>query len=200
MTAVFDWTTARDGLGQWINDVTGLHVQDMNGPQEWGGSLIEAAPVPVEALTALILGRGIGVDDTIKHYNDAATLGEEIELKLQGLRELTWEIRVESRSSDPGEDATSYIEIMRSLLRDRVARLLFKGLGIGLRGIGNTTNLNERRDNRLVSVAQMDVALHAYVDVEGSRYGYIDTVDVTTEWRDPGGALFPPEMQTDGEL
>lgn len=200
MTASFDWTTVRNGLGQWVNDVSGLHVQDMHGAQEWGGSLTESTPLSAEALIALIPGREIGVDDIVKTYNVAAPLGEEITINLRGLRELTWEIRVESRDSSPGEDATSYLETIRTLLRDRVAIGLFRTLGLGLRGIGTTVNLNRRQHNRRMSVAQVDVALHAYIDVEGSMYGYIDTVHLTSELEDPGGNLFPAEMQIDMEI
>ena len=198
--AVFDWVTARSELGTWLGEVTGLHVMDIDGSQDWGGSLREDVPLFADAYVRLVVTRPIGTDEVRRVYVDSSPQGEEIELHIHGLREMVWEIRFESRDSSSGKDAASYAEMVRALVHDRSAKWAFSRSGLGLRKVSATMNLSALQGDRVVSAVQIDVAFHAHTKTVGSKYGYIDTIYGRSEWRDPNGDLYSDEFQYDGEL
>jgi hypothetical protein len=175
-------------------------VQDAGGSQEWGGSLRETTPLFADAWVSLIVGRDLGTADMSREYDAGADPGEEISFVIHGLRELTWEIRVESRDSSAGMDATSYLELVRSMVHDIGAKDVFSRSGLGLRRVSPTMDLSSVMGDRVASVAQIDVAFHAHTRVVGSQYGYIEHVYGESEWRDPNGDLYPAEVQFDGEI
>ena len=196
----FSWASVRSSLGSWIESTIGIRATDMHGPQLWGGSIDFAPAINAEARCSIVQGRTIGHDLIKKTYDEDAEIGEEIQITIYGMRELTWEIRVESRSSGPGEDAISYVEMIKALLRDRVAKAAFRSAGIGLHSIGPTINLSTLTRNRMLSVAQVDVLLYGVFQTQGSKYGYIERVFVESDLRQANGVLFPNEFQIIGEI
>lgn len=198
-----DWTVARPALGTWFSGVTGLHAMDLEGPQDWGGSLREAAPKHAHGLLHLVEGRRLGSPRRDKETNLGAAQGEEIEPHVRGLREVIWEVRVRSMRTAAGFDARHYLSKVEAHLHDPGPAgftILASGLGLGLQSTEGIVDLTELKADRRISVAQMDVRLHAYVDESMPAYGYVEKIEVETQWRGPDGALLPAANQFQGEI
>lgn len=199
-----DWTVARPALGAWFSSVTGLHATDREGSQDWGGSLRETAPKHAHGLLHLVEGGFIGQPQHAKETNLAAALGEEIEPHVRGLREVVWEVRVRSHRIAAGEDAMHYLhQVEASLHAPGLGGFISaaSALGLGLQRHEPIVDLTATIGKRRVSIAQLDVKLHAYVDHAMPAYGYVETLaDVQTEWRGPDGALLPPDLQFQGDI
>jgi hypothetical protein len=204
MTAIaVDWPTAIPALGLWFETVTGLRAEEREGPQKWGGSLKKAAPKHAYGQLHLVEGRWIGWPAHEKRQNLGAPQGEEITPHVTGIREVVWEVRVRSRNNTAGLDAASYLRKVEAHLHDPGPdgfTILASSLGLGLQDSEGIVDLTTTIKKRRISIAQLDVKLHAYTDEAMKPYGYVDTLVVKTEWRDAGGALLPPNQQFEGEI
>lgn len=203
MSTAVDWTTARPALGAWFETVTGLHADPLEGSAKWGGSLKKATPRHSKGLLHLVEGGFIGWPSHEKEQPGGQPAGEEIVPHVRGIREVVWEIRVRSQRNTAGVDSRHYLAIVEAHLHNPGPTgftALASTLGLGLQAHGGIVDLTETMGNRRVSISQLDVRLHAYVDVSMTPYGYIETLDVETKWRDPNGDLLPAEFQFIGEI
>ena len=199
-----DWTVARPALGAWFTSITGLHAQDREGSQEWGASLVEATPLQAQGELHLVEGGFIGWPQHAKVTNLGAPAGEEIEPHVRGIREVLWEVRVKSWRNAAGFDALHYLRLVEAGLHGPGPggfTSVASNQGLGLQNHGPLVDLTATLGDRRASVAQMDVTLHAYVDISTPPYGYIEQlVDVQSEWRGPDGNLLPPANQFQGDI
>jgi hypothetical protein len=148
-------------------------------------------------------GRFLGVPRRQKTTNLAAPQGEEIEPHVLGLREVLWEVRVRSHRNAAGEDAFHYLRLVEAALHDPGPTgfpIVASGLGLGLQTSETIVDLTATLGDRRVSIAQLDVRLHAWEDHAMPAYGYVDTLEVETQWRGPDGNLLPPGSQFQGEI
>lgn len=200
MGQALDYSLIRTTLGALFSSITGLVAMDREGPQNWGGSLRQAVPLPAHGLLHLVTGRIIGHDETHYIYDEEADPGEELTPWQQGLRSLIWEVRVESQSVNAVEDATYYLERLRTLIRGPTARDAFHTAGLGLDEIGPIVDLSAVLGERMTSIAQVDFTLTARAAIADTATTFIETIDVESAWEDPAGNALPDALQTIGEL
>lgn len=201
--SALDRKALKIALGNWFAEVTGLEPRDRENSQHWGGTWDPSktsAPVLAHGLLFLKVVKTIGVDRRTKQYNDAAPAGEEIVPRVQGFRELLWEVRVWSRSQNEDEDASFYLEKVRDRLHSHSAIQLFSSLGLGVQNVTKTVDMTRTEHNRRVSVAQIDVTFNAAIDIADTPYGYVDRFEAESEWLDSDGTILSIEQQIKGEI
>lgn len=180
-------------LGAWFTAVTGLEPYDRENSQRWTGNRAHGE------LFLKVIG-SVGVDRRYYEVRGGAPAGEEIVPHVQGARELLWEVRVKSWSQNNDEDAHFYLEKVRNLIRGHSAQSILTGLGLGVQEIRESIDMTYTESGRRVSLAQLDIRFNASIDVEDEPFGYVDTFDVETQWRDADGNLLPAELQFSGEI
>jgi hypothetical protein len=175
----------------------------LEGPRDFASSQAESVARDADLLVHLVEGDYIGWPSHRHEYNDQAAQGEEIEPHVRGIQQVVWEIRCRSDRESSGYDARHFLNLVKAHFHDPGPDgfvQLASGLGLGLQQHGPVVDLTRTHGDRRISVAQIDVTLHAYIDVEMPAYGYVETIEVETKWRGPDDQELQAGLQFTGEI
>jgi len=131
-----------------------------------------------------------GRDEIVYDYDIARPLGAELVPHQVGLRDVVWGIQCWSHDATDTLDALSMVMAIRDRMHLDEHRDALQVVDIGIADVASMTDLGEQKqDQRLMSVAQIDVRLNAKTDEAGTALGYVDTWQITgTATLPTGGA------------
>lgn len=167
-----DWEGVEQTLVDWVADVTGLEAIWA----EEGGTQPDR---PYAVLDWLQPPSAVG-DDYFNATENTAT--HELERELQGVREATLTVRVDSASTRAGESAMYFCDLLaNSLSDDNVVLTRFKPLRMAPWDWEAVRKLPFVEEGKAVSRAAFDVKLGFSAGTGGiaQRVGYITKVSLT---------------------
>jgi len=175
---VADYPAIRAALATWATTATGLPVYWRDRPSGWKS---EAAGYILASISARTT---IGIDEVTEDYDPVADTYTPAQT---GQRGFTVQFQVRTWRTEDSFDALTHTTVLRDrcVLPETVAA--FRSVGIGLASILSEVDLSERQDARDRSIAQIDLRFNAAAGVEGTTYGTIETMDLTTRAIRPDG-------------
>lgn len=143
-----DLASIQDAIRQWAADGTGL-------PVSWAGEagtmqLKMPARIEIDGPTMIV---PVG-QDWLLHENEGTT---KVTPTVVGNRELTVVVRAVSRSAAPNNRGQFWIERLRASLKKPSVLATFADANIAIVNAGSTAQYNAPNDNRVESIAAMEV-------------------------------------------
>ena len=196
--------TIRLGLGTWFSSKTGLVARYKTDSQQYGGTFnpsYSGAPANAFGILYCKVVGSVGRDGRKWDYYAIDGGDSFIQPVTYGARTIRWEIQVHSlEHTEANSDAAYYLNLIRDNLHSYSASKTFKDLEIGVNTTFDVNPIPTVEGFRSVSVAQMDVLFNAYSEVEDDAISYVDTIVLSTQWRDSAGNLLDSEFQFSGEI
>ena len=125
---------------------------------------------------------GQGFDDRRQEDDLEQPLNQELQDAIVGIRNVILSIRVESYDQSDDKTALHYLEKVRTRLRWRTTTAALNAVKVAFRGTKDLTDLSAVRDQRMASLANLDIKLGSLsIEKDPTRYGYIETVDFLFE-------------------
>lgn len=165
---MIDFATLKPALLALAKSLTGLSVATMENEPRVMAKPSEGAV----ALVSFFGVAGVGGTDAKRYDRDTASewgQGGDTEILPEGgaeppvletvigRRELTIRIKVDGIFQDANRDARFYLERMRTRLSWESTRVALLAAGLGFQEVLLATTADEKRDNRLASIALVDV-------------------------------------------
>jgi hypothetical protein len=185
----YDRKAAKEVLGTWFSEVTGLVARDKNNSQLWAGTFEnQYSASEILAYGEMILKevRSIGRNDGKKFvYNESNPFGEEMEIYVHGHRVVRWQIQVWTVNQDLDQDAEYYIDLIRNRLHGHKLKTALKAVSMSVQTMTDTVSTHSTDVDRLYSIATADVFFNAYSRVLDDKVGYVEIVEVSSEFENP---------------
>lgn len=122
--------------------------------------------------------KSLGIDDQIQTFNNTGNpLTSTISVGNQGMRDVVLSVKCEMY--DLSAEAMEVLDTLRTRFMAPDASASLNAINIAWQGCEDAHDLPTTYDNRVVSVAQMDVrlsALNSYVWTSSPGTGWVDTV------------------------
>jgi hypothetical protein len=157
-----DFATIRPALKTWVETITGIpdrNVYWFRKPRGWRGlhAILRMNPPANQGRDA------VNYEDT-----PGAPAGQEITPIVTGNREFTLQIKVISYSEDDDKMAMYYTDLIHDSLRLPTSIAAFRAVSIGFQQVMSHVDLEEIKDSRDTSVAQIDLRFNADTRLEGT--------------------------------
>lgn len=135
---------------------------------------------PQFAIMSLSGYKGRGEDEVTYDYDVARPLGAELVPHQVGLRDVVWNIQLWSHDATDTADALSLAQAIRDRIFLDEHRDALQAVDIGIADVSALVDLGEqKRDQRLMSAAQIDISLNAKSDEAGTALGFVETWQIT---------------------
>lgn len=195
------WNLVEEALGQAFQSATGL-------PFRWKGRTDQLLTPPWGELN-LSAPQAIGKDEKRKHFiPDVATpegqVPKDLGITLCGNRKLIWSVKVVnfahgSLAAGKSHASWHYLEDLRTRLYAESIRAPLRAVNLAISSIGPTTEIPLKLANRQVSSSALDVVVLCAVNLEDCPITYIETFEISTDFKKPNGESLPDSAQLNDE-
>jgi len=184
-----NWPAIDAALAVAIASGTGLDATKVDGKRKF------VSPVAGAAAYYEIKNRNRTGEDSVS-YDDTGDAAPALPLRqrVTGRRTFTCEIRVESFTHTADREAGAYLELLRSRLSLDYVRDGLRAEGLVLMNTGQTVPIPTVYDDRRRSVAVLELFFeHCVAEVapDAFRTGVIESIEITTRFKDEAGENFP---------
>jgi len=144
----------------------------------------------------------VGTDDQRQSETAGAPAGREITHTICGIRKFNWLLKVESQSHEPDKSALFYLSRAQSrlVLSDFLAQVRACNLSVIRSGDVHSVDYVDKNSKHWISAAALEVQMHAGSEIANCPTTYIETIEVTSQLRDPEGVLLPSPLQLTDEV
>ena len=177
-----DLFTIKGALQAWVN------TQGAGVVAVWRNEARPFTP-KARALLNIIASGSLGVDQLRWAQDTTIAAGEDFVPTVSGNRLFTLSILVQSRDQRPECEASWYLEKLRTSLHKPSVQDAFRAAKIAYQTTEPLQPLDETRDDRVESIAQLDVHFGAAVNERDTDEGgsFVERVEVTGNLTTPGG-------------
>jgi hypothetical protein len=175
-----NYSTVRTALKSWVETLTGL-------PCFWSGSKEASYFKTSHCILFLSTPQTLGTDAVNREYDSGGGSGTEITPYQRGHRTFTLEVQVYSHRASSGYDAREYTSLIRDSIMLPEHAESFRAASVAFGSVLLETDLPTTEDNRVYSVAQIDLRFFGNSLVEGTKYGYIEKMTSASEFLLPDG-------------
>jgi len=185
-----DWETIEAALEKWFKLATGL------SRVIWDGQKAPMNERPYGELR-IFATQGVGEDERRTSYDSTQAAGREMVREVCGHRLFTLGCKVRSRDNRPSKAAQAFLEKARTSLIKLSTLDIFKGAELAVVGAEPLVSLPGTFQGREESFASMDVRFCTVVNETDPREqgGYIETIEVTSDFIDVDGNSLPSKLQ-----
>jgi hypothetical protein len=172
-----NWITIRAALKTLIGDLAGLPdgTEFEDQPRPYVGDVSRA--IALLSISSVVT---IGRDEVRTDYDVARPLCLEMRDVVHGVREFTLGIKVESYEQTDDATALAYCERIRDRMSFTSSLAALRAVQCAYIRHEPTRDLSTARDDRLTSIAVLDIRLRAHVtEADPARYGYMTSVQIT---------------------
>jgi len=188
-----DYVGFEDALQAWLLGVTGLPKVFWEERDR-----INEAELRYWGLLNVLSDVNLGVDDV--RYTPVAGApppGEDMDEQVAGQRLVTVSVRVKSRSQQADQTARYFLSKARTSLGSPLVREQYlQPFQIAVVRMAAFANLDFTEQRRRVSLSSMDVTFHTVAE-RVAQTTYIETVEVTSSYKDAEGNPIPSSLQLD---
>jgi len=168
----------------WVTGVAADNVIKKDSPRGWQAEQW----IEYKLMPATRWGR----DQIDWAYDNTAPAGAEMTPHQKGLRQVQIQVQVWSDNDiDDGLDSVSLVERIRDRLILPDSTTAFAVAELGFADVVGSREIPTKEDDRVMSVAAIDLLFNSLADTAGTTNGYVDTWEVTGEAEDVDGAIYP---------
>jgi hypothetical protein len=182
------WPDVLDGLRVWVRSATGLG----DGNVIWAD---QNGPRPTSSFASLRIGPlvSIGpVDEVVDLYDAGRDAGQEIELRVQGVRRFTVSVQVFTPGTLDATSAHALLTRAQLALALPSIRDALADAGVTVFSLGTVQNLSALKDVKFEGRALLEIGCYTLLSVSEFTT-YIETVE-------PESFLGPPDSGTTEEI
>jgi hypothetical protein len=178
---MMDIATFKNAIKAWVEVQAGISAQWRDEQGGWQGK--------TRARLHLHSSRSVGVDFLYHEQDQSLPAGEDYVPTVMGNREITLSIKVESRDQDGNGVAIWYLEKLRTSLRKPSVRAGLYEAGLSFSTVETPQDLDKWLDDRIESVAVMDVHFNAAVNERDAdeATSFVETTEIGSTLTDPAG-------------
>jgi hypothetical protein len=146
----------------------------------------------------ILSSAALGVDEVRREFNSGGSPGSDVDVQIAGQRLVTVSCRVKSRSQEPLQTARFYLERARtSLSKPAVRATHFDPFQIAVVRTQPLVDLDFDEENRVVSLANMDVVFETVVDEADAPVSHIASAVLSSDLKNVDGSSLPAVLQLD---
>lgn len=176
----YDRNAAMPILMNWFTEVTGLDAQKKFNSQYFGGTYSPEQLIAHGELSLKSVGRVGRADLKRIEYNEANDINERIEIHVEGIKVIRWDIQIWALSQNEDMDAEYYMDLVRNRIDGYKLRMALRPVAMAFQSMTDTVTVEKVEYNRLWSIATAEVFFNAYSSVLDEKIRHVEIIEVSS--------------------